>query len=146
MDEPTIDEIPGSAAELATTLAGAGLPVDDLDLPGRRFFRFREDGRLIGFIGWEASDDGMALLRSLVVVPALRHKGLGRTMTNWALTRLAELGVGDVYMLTATAESFAAQLGFVRVERALAPPSIRQSHQFAGLCPASAILLQRSLP
>jgi len=146
MDEPTIDEIPGSDVELAATLAGAGLPIDDLDLPGRRFFRFREDSRLIGFIGWEAGDDGIALLRSLVVASALRRKGMGKAMTNWALTRLAELGVGDVYLLTTSAVSFAARLGFVRVERALAPPSIRQSHQFAGLCPASAILLQRNLP
>ncbi len=146
MDEPTIDEIPGSDAELAVTLADAGLPIDDLDLPGRRFFRFREHDQLIGFVGWEADDADSALLRSLIVAPALRGQGLGKAMTDWALTRLAELGFSEVYMLTTTAETFAVRLGFARVERAVAPPSVRQSRQFAGLCPSSAILLQRSLP
>jgi arsenate reductase/amino-acid N-acetyltransferase len=146
MNEPVIDQIPGADAELVATLTGAGLPIDDLDQTGRSFFRFREHGHLIGFIGWEMADDATALLRSLVVLPPLRGKGLGTAMTNWALMRLAELGVGDAYLLTTTAEAFAVRLGFARVDRASAPSSVRQSRQFAGLCPVSAVLLHRKLP
>lgn len=146
MNEPTIDKIPGGDAELAAILRTAGLPTDDLALPGRQFFRFREHGRLIGFIGWERTDDRCALLRSLVVVPSLRGKGSGTALVNWALTRLAELGATDAYVLTTTAESFSTHRGFTPVGRAEAPHSIRQSRQFAALCPASATLLHRSLP
>jgi N-acetylglutamate synthase-like GNAT family acetyltransferase len=146
MNEPTIEEIPGDNAELSAVLAAAGLPTDDLDLPGRQFFRFREQGQSIGVVGWERTDDACALVRSLVVVPSLRGRGFGATLTHWALTRLAELGVSDAYMLTTSAEAFAIRTGFARIDRALAPPSIRQSRQFAGLCPASAVLLHRSLP
>jgi N-acetylglutamate synthase-like GNAT family acetyltransferase len=146
MNEPIIDQILGSDADLVTALAAAGLPTDDLGQACRSFFRFREHGHLIGFIGWETTDEATALLRSLVVVPPLRGKGLGTAMTNWALMRLAELGIGDAYLLTTTAEAFAVRLGFARVDRASVPPSIGQSRQFARLCPNSAVLLHRELP
>jgi len=146
MDEPTIDEVSGSDVELVATLAAAGLPVDDLAEPGRHFFRFRDHGRLIGFVGWEEAGDGCALLRSLVVVPTERGHGRGRVISAWALLRLAEVGVGDAYVLTNTAEALVLGLGFARVDRAAAPAGIRASRQFAGLCPASAALMHRSLP
>ncbi|MCR6628973.1 MAG: arsenic resistance N-acetyltransferase ArsN2 [Magnetospirillum sp.] len=146
MNDPAIDEIPGSDSELAALLAQAGLPTDDLDLSGRQFFRFRDGGALVGFIGWEAVNDTHALLRSFVVVPHRRDQGLGLEIARWALTRLAELGFTDAWILTTTAEALALRLGFARADRETAPAAIRQSRQFAGLCPASATLLHRSLP
>lgn len=146
MDDPSIDEISGSDPRLAAELTAAGLPVDDLGEPGRRFFRFAEQGRLVGFVGWEMADGATALLRSLVVMSTGRGQGAGTAMANWALTRLAELGAADVYALTTTAEAFLLRLGFSRLERAEAPPAIRGSRQFAGLCPTSASLLHRTLP
>ncbi|MDR3518946.1 MAG: GNAT family N-acetyltransferase [Azospirillaceae bacterium] len=146
MNEPIIDEIPGSDAELVATLVEASLPIDDLDEPNRRFFRFRGPNSLIGFIGWEEVDEGSVLLHALVVAAPHRDRGLGTLMTNWALTRLRALGVGNVYALTMTAETLLIRLGFVRIDRGEAPPSLRRTCQFAGLCPASATLLHRSLP
>lgn len=141
-----IDEVPGSDVELATTLAQAGLPIQDLTDGGRRFFRFREDGHLIGFIGWEMVGDAAALLRSLVVVPDRRRLGAGRLITQWALLRLAGLGVTDAWALTSTAESLAARLGFRRVDRATAPTALRSTRQFADLCGSSALLMHKRLP
>lgn len=146
MDEPIIDEIPGSEPGLAAALAEAGLPTDDLTAPGRHFFRFREKGRRIGYVGWEEAGETTILLRSLVVLPAERGHGAGEAMARWALTRLAELGVTDAWLLTTTIEKLAIRLGFVRVDRAAAPETIQHSRQFAGLCPASAALFHRSLP
>jgi N-acetylglutamate synthase-like GNAT family acetyltransferase len=146
MDDPRIDEIPGHDPILAAELTAAGLPADDLTEPGRRFFQFSERGHLIGFVGWEVADEETALLRSLVVTQAGRGKGSGSAIANWALTRLAELGATDVYTLTTTAEAFLIGLGFTRLDRAAAPPSVRQSRLFTMLCPSSAILLHRKLP
>jgi N-acetylglutamate synthase-like GNAT family acetyltransferase len=144
--DPVITEVPGSDPDLVATLAAAGLPTGDLAEPGRSFFRFEAPaGRLVGFIGWELAGE-VALLRSLVVVPSRRGEGWSRAMTGWALTRLAELGATDACILTTTIAALAEKLGFARIDRALAPPEIRGSRQFGTLCPASAILLHRSLP
>lgn len=146
MDELRITEIAGDAPELVDVLAAAGLPVDDLREAGRRFFRFGDNGGdLIGFIGWEEAGHA-ALLRSLVVVPSRRGQGWSRVLIGWALRRLAEAGVTDAYLLTTSIETLAAKLGFARLDRALAPAAIRDSRQFAALCPATAIFMHRSLP
>lgn len=145
MDEPRITETAGTDAELADALTAAGLPIDDLAEPGRRFFRFGDARGLIGFVGWE--DFGaVALLRSLAVAPARRRQGWGRALLDWALLRLAEAGVVDVYLLTTGIEPLAAKAGFARIDRDRAPPGIRASRQFAALCPTAAILMHRSLP
>lgn len=145
MDEPTITEIPGDDPALATALADAHLPVDDLTEPGRRFFRFSDGAGLIGFIGWEAAE-GIAILRSLVVLPGRRGQGWGRAMIGWAALRLAEDGTTEAYLLTTSIDRLAAKLGFTVIDRAEAPPPIRASRQFASLCPSTAILMHRSLP
>jgi N-acetylglutamate synthase-like GNAT family acetyltransferase len=145
MQAPAVENIHGDDPSLTAALEAAGLPLDDLVEPERQFFRFADGDKLIGFIGWELNEDGSALLRSLVVMPSERGQGAGKTMVSWALARLAELGVADVFILTTTAESFALKLGFVRCKRDSAPHSIRESRQFAGLCPASAALLVRRL-
>jgi N-acetylglutamate synthase-like GNAT family acetyltransferase len=146
MDEPIVDEVEATEPELADALQAAGLPTEDLTRPGRRFFRFRHrrDG-LIGFIGWEEAGEA-ALLRSLVVMPALRGRGWCRRMAGWALGRLAEAGVADVYLLTTTIAPLAAKLGFTRMDRTQAPAAIQASRQFAALCPTAAALMHRRLP
>jgi len=146
MDDPTIEEVPGSAPDLAAMLAEAALPTNDLAELGRRFFRFSEQGDVVGFVGWESADGQIALLRSLVVAPRRRGRGDGGQMIRWALTRLAELGFTDAYVLTTTIAALAQRQGFVRIERDTAPAAIRASRQFAELCPATAILLHRRLP
>lgn len=145
MDAPIISHIDGADPELAATLATAALPVDDLRQPGRHFFRFADCGGLIGFVGWEDLGDA-ALLRSLVVVPSRRGQGWGKVLTDWALLRLAEQGVSDAFVLTTTIQDWAERLGFRRIEREAAPQALRATRQFTSLCPASAILLHRSLP
>lgn len=56
-------------------LKSADLPADDIDLPGRTFFEFTRDGRSVGWGGFEThGTDG--LLRSMVVEPAYRSKGV----------------------------------------------------------------------
>jgi N-acetylglutamate synthase-like GNAT family acetyltransferase len=146
MDDPQIEEIAGTAPDLAAMLAEAALPTNDLAEPGRRFFRFSERGEVVGFVGWESADGQIALLRSLVVAPTRRGRGDGGQMIRWALTRLAELGFTDSYVLTTTIADLAQRLGFARIEREAAPAAIRSSRQFAELCPATAVLFHRRLP
>ncbi len=140
-----IDPIAANDPRLVFALDAAGLPVEDLELPDRHFFAFRDSDTVIGFVGWEDAGDRAALFRSLVVLPAARGRGWGKVMTQWAMEQLAGRGVDEVWMLTTTADAFAVHLGFERVDRSAAPESIQRTRQFAGLCPSTAILLRKSL-
>lgn len=141
-----VREVAAAASpELAETLAACGLPVDDLAEPGRRFFRFAgPDDALIGFVGAEAAQDAV-LLRSLAVVPERRGEGWGERLLGWALDRMAAEGHTEAYALTTTIAPLLVRWGWAPVARAEAPPGIRASRQFAGLCPASAALLRKPL-
>jgi N-acetylglutamate synthase-like GNAT family acetyltransferase len=131
-------------AQFVLALRAAGLPTEDLAEPGQAFFAFHDTDRtLVGFGGYLLAD-GDALLRSIVVVPSHRRRGLGSEM----LTELLSRAAGDAHtawLLTMDAERFFARHAFARKERAEAPPSIAASPQFASICPASAVLMCRRL-
>jgi N-acetylglutamate synthase-like GNAT family acetyltransferase len=139
------DEIPDTTPELLTALGEAGLPVEDISFPGRHFFRFHDQKRLIGFVGYEEIGGAAALLRSLVVLPPERGKGYGTQMAEWVLARLAERGFADAWMLTEAAQRLGFRLGFVRAIRDQAPDDIRATHQFTTLCASSATLMHKNL-
>lgn len=146
IQEVSIQEVSGADPELLALLAEATLPTDDLTEPGRRFFRFSEDGQTVGFVGWEDSGTPHVLLRSTVVVPVRRGHGVGSRMILWALSRLAEMGFTDAWILTTTIEVLAQRLGFRRADRAEAPEVQRRARQFTQLCPSTATLLHKVLP
>jgi amino-acid N-acetyltransferase len=84
-----------------------------------------------------------ALLRSVVVTPALRGRGYGRRLTARLLALAADVGVRDVYLLTLDATGYFRGLGFVAVARDSAPEAVRRTSQFTSLCPDSAVLMRR---
>jgi amino-acid N-acetyltransferase len=55
------------------------------------------------------------------------------------------LGVRSIYLLTTTAEVFFKRLGYERIERSRAPPSIERTREFASLCPASSAFMIKQL-
>ena len=86
-------------------------------------------------------------MRSLVILPAMRRRGYAAAAVAWRLRRLAAQGFADVYFLTVNpvVAAMAAGSGFAVLPRHEAPPSVRATRQFAGLCPASAVLLHRKI-
>ncbi|MBL8577722.1 MAG: GNAT family N-acetyltransferase [Mesorhizobium sp.] len=136
------EALPSPSGDMRAALAGADLPVDDLDDSPGVFFRFVVNGKTIGFGGYERYGDN-ALLRSIVVLPHARRKAAGKAITEALLVRLAGDGVRQVYLLTTSAAGFFQRLGFVKTERATAPAEILASRQAASLCPSSASLLVR---
>ncbi|WP_353857588.1 arsenic resistance N-acetyltransferase ArsN2 [Azospirillum formosense] len=129
---------------LAALLAAEGLPTRDIAVAGRRFWRVDAPDGLLGYGGLEVyGRDG--LLRSVVVPPERRRKGDGHAVVE-ALTREAlALGLERLWLLTIDAAGFFERIGFRRAERGDAPPDIRASAQFAGLCSGSAVCLRRDL-
>ncbi len=130
-------------SEVIALLAECELPVSDISPSGpARFFGIRAEGRLAAVIGLEPLGK-IALLRSLAVAPAQRHRGLGRELVAHAEFAAAALGIRTLYLLTTTAADFFEKLGYAHTPRHSAPAEIQTTAQFAGLCPASATVLSK---
>lgn len=126
-------------------LATAGLPVADLTAaPRADFWGCHEGTALIGVVGLE-SYGTVALLRSLAVAPAWQGRGLGSALRAHAERAARQRGVSALYLLTTTAEAFFTRRGYVRIPREAAPSVLRQTTEFAALCPASAACLTKTL-
>src|ERR1700751_2870743 len=70
----------GERAALAAALTQAKLPTEDIESPGRLFWRFEtRDGVPVGFGGLEVYGED-ALLRSLVPLPPVGSRGVGAAM------------------------------------------------------------------
>lgn len=143
MAGPSAEPVDGNDAGLRAALAAAELPVEDLTEAGRRFYRFELDGAPVGYGGLEPYGPAV-LLRSVVVTAEARGRGLGRAVTEALLRQAAEAGCTDAYLLTTTAQTFFEHLGFRRIDRALAPQTIRSTRQAESIC-ASAAMLTRSI-
>lgn len=132
---------PGSApfASFLAALEQAGLPTDDLTSEPFRYFVL--DDAAWGGIGAGAD----ALIRSIVVTPEARAHGFGTKITEALVHRARADGVERLWLLTTNASPFFAKLGWREAERSAAPGAIARSRQFAEVCPASAILMVRTL-
>jgi amino-acid N-acetyltransferase len=126
-------------------LQAQGLPASDItDEHLEHFFFVGSDGSPAGLVGLELYGTD-ALLRSLVVAENARRKGLGSTLIDHAEQYAASKGVRSIYLLTTTAEAFFKRLGYERIERSTAPPSIERTREYAGLCPASSAFMSKQI-
>jgi amino-acid N-acetyltransferase len=134
---------PRSAA--AALLESQGLPVSDItDEHLEHFFFVGSDGSPTGLVGIELYGAD-ALLRSLVVGESARGNRLGSTLVEYAEQYAATKGVRSIYLLTSTGEAFFKRLGYHWIDRSRAPPSIKETREFAGLCPASSAFMMKAL-
>lgn len=126
-------------------LTAAGLPTADLTAaPLADFWGCGDGADLIGVVGLEIYGT-VALLRSLAVAPDGQGRGKGAALLAHAERVARQRGVQALYLLTTTAEAFFVQRGYVRIPREAAPPILRQTAEFAALCPASAVCLMKAL-
>jgi amino-acid N-acetyltransferase len=118
-----------------------GLPASDLDESLLERFLVCRDGRdVVAAVGLEVFGQ-VALLRSLVVDPQLRGRGLGMHLTKAAEALARRSGVESIYLLTTTAEEFFRARGYRIVARSEAPAAIQSTTQFSALCPSTAVLM-----
>ncbi len=144
MAASTVIARPALSAAVAL-LTSARLPVEDLtDRHCEHFFYTGAEAAPDGLVGLELFGD-VALLRSLVVADALRGSGAGSMLLAHAENHARGQGVTHLYLLTTTAERFFARRGYVRASRQTAPPAIRATREFAGICPASSAFMVKQL-
>lgn len=139
---------PATASDLEAVkglLRGARLPLDGLEEQFGDGYAIAEcDGAAIGAEGIEVHGDA-GLLRSAVVDAAWRGKGVGDALTRDRLAWAARHGLREVWLLTTTAADYFPRFGFARAARDAAPAPMQRSREFADACPASAVVMRRSL-
>ena len=140
VSEARIDDLPAYSA----LLTAAGLPPAGLADCWRHALVLREGERVVGGVALEVYEEA-ALLRSLVVAPHLRGRGLGERLTDAALRLAAASGAREVGLLTESAADFFARRGFLPVAREAVPQVLHASVQFRTACPQSAQAMTRRI-
>ncbi len=126
-------------------LAAARLPVADLSIDDMSNFLLAETGSTpVGTVGLEPFD-GIALLRSLVVVPHSQGSGAGRELVLAIEQEAAGRGIKELWLLTTDADVYFTRLGYEAVPRDEAPECVRQTTEFSKLCPSDAVVMSKRL-
>lgn len=98
-------------------------------------FVVAEDGNAVVACAGLETYGGSALLRSVVVRPDYRSRGLGGRLVAELLDRAHRSGVQNVYLLTTTASEYFRRMGFEEVSRNKVDASVQTSQEFsAGSC------------
>lgn len=136
----------GDRAAVHALLTAAGLPLVGLDDAALLVLDDPATGRegVVGAIGLEPRGEA-ALLRSLVLEPALRGRGWGRALLAAALAEARARGLREAVALTETVPAWLERLGFARVDREALPAAVRESAELRGACPATAAAFRRAL-
>ena len=135
---------PADLPAFVRALQEAHLPSDDVVLPGRVFYAFQLEGQHIGYAGLEVYGQE-ALLRSLLIVPRQRKRGLGSQVVSEVEKLARQAGIERLHLLTTDQAPFFERIGYVLTQRQLAPADIASTLQFKSLCPSSASYLWKSL-
>jgi len=132
--------------EVLDLLNEAELPINDLTSEKMKNFIVarRKDGSIIGVVGVEMYQ-GSGLLRSLVIQPSYRGKGLGSQLTRKIESYAWQNGIKTLYLLTMTAADFFPKIGYEVTQRDKVPESIAKTEEFKNVCPVSAVCLFKVL-
>ncbi len=130
-------------ATIRRLLREAELPTDGLEEQfGPGYAVAMDEGAVIGAAGVERYGR-FGLLRSVVVTPEARSRGAAELLVRDRLAWAGTEGLEAVYLLTTTAARYFGRLGFENVERDALPVEIRDSREFASLCPSTAVAMRR---
>lgn len=147
MDPATVTLRPADESALRyveSLLEANDLPAADVrSAPGHFYVAYDGDERVGGGGVEPYGTDG--LLRSVVVEESARGNGIGTALCRALEAEARDEGIETLYLLTTTAADFFAALGYAAVDRADAPEAIRETTQFADLCPAAATCMEKSL-
>ena len=132
--------------QLAELLGRETLPVSDLySASWFALCGIEDQGDVIAAGGLEQCGQAI-LLRSVVVAPKFRGKGMGQLIVANLHTRARLAGYRNIFLMTLDAEAwFEKNFDYQVMDRADVPADIGASSQFTHTCPGSASLMRVSL-
>lgn len=134
----------GDLGAIGALLEQDGLPASDLGASRPQFLAACVGAELVGAGALEHCGEA-ALLRSLVVAPSWRGRGLGHRLVKSLERQARAAGVRDLVLLTQTAQAFFARLDYQVIQRKQAPRAVQASQEFRALCPESAVCMSKAL-
>ena len=134
----------GDLQALVALLSAEGLPDGGVSEGITHFQVLVDADEVIGAAGIEPLG-ASALLRSVVVAPSHRGRGLARRLTGHMVEHARGLGHDSIYLLTMDADAYFAGLGFTRVPRDEAPVEVKTCEQYREQCPDSAVLMRMTV-
>ncbi|MFW9855522.1 MAG: arsenic resistance N-acetyltransferase ArsN2 [Candidatus Thorarchaeota archaeon] len=120
------------------------LPVEDVESQLANFVVLKTQDQIVGCAGLEIYGS-IALLRSVAVHPDWQGRSLGKKLVEHMMNRAHNEGVERVYLLTETGKGYFLKFGFRSLRRDEVDEKIKQTEEFAKLCPESAIPMVRDL-
>ncbi|MCU0427187.1 MAG: arsenic resistance N-acetyltransferase ArsN2 [Candidatus Kapabacteria bacterium] len=133
-------------ASIHRLLNEATLPTNDLTTQHlHHFVVMREGEEILGVAGVEQIGKFVGLMRSIAVRGDVRGQGIAAKLFAAAENHACSMGLREVYALTTTIADWLTRLGFERLQREDAPDELRQTQEFSGLCPASAVIMRKTL-
>lgn len=135
---------PADLPQVLALIEGASLPTAGVSEALPDFLVAETGDEMVGVAGLEIYDQS-ALLRSVAVKEGWRGSGVGRVLVERALSTTRERGIKDVFLLTTTAEHYFPRFGFACVSRDCVADDVQASAEFRGACPASAVVMRKSL-
>lgn len=135
----------GEKEAIARLLSQCELPHEDIAGHLDHFMLAKNNQKeLVGVIGLEVYDT-VGLLRSLVVKPSYRGRGIAKNLYSQILGYAHLQGIREIYLLTLTAEKFFEKLGFAVIARDDLPKVVRATEEFRSLCPATAVCMSKNI-
>jgi thioredoxin type arsenate reductase len=126
---------------VASLLQSASLPLDGVAEHFETFLVAESGEEIVGAIGLELYGQ-TALLRSAVVHPSLRNKGIGSRLYDALLEVARSNNVRRLILLTETAEKYFAAKGFQKINAKDVRGPITRSAEFTGACSATAVCME----
>ncbi len=102
------------------------------------------DGNIVGTAGLEVWRE-KGLLRSVAISQNLHNRGLGTCLVKYVINEARKSRINELFLFTEKAEAFFRKVGFKKDNVAHVSGAIRNSEEFKGACPESAILMRLKL-
>lgn len=119
------------------------LPADDIT-DTTHLFVLTDNDEVVGTVALESAGKS-GLLRSLCVADEARNNGAGQRLVNFIERYAQQNGVHDLYLLTTTADKYFGKKGYTRIDRTAVPAEIKNTSEFASVCPSTAVVMKKTL-
>jgi amino-acid N-acetyltransferase len=125
-------------------LESAQLPKAGVAENIQNFMLALEQDKIVGCAGLEIHGN-VGLLRSVAVDTQYQKQGLGSRLTESILDLAEHHRLPSISLLTETAKDYFPRFGFAEVSRKDLPASLKESAEFKGACPDSALAMMLEL-
>jgi len=131
--------------EINQLLKAADLPLVDPEEFTNYFYKSTDqENKVNSAIGLEIYEN-YGLLRSMVVDPNYRNKGIAGILIDQVVKSATDIGLHEIYLLTSTAEKYFLKKGFEVKNREHCPAEIKGSKEYSSICPSSSSLMSKKI-